>query len=154
MMSRIERFEDLVAWQKARELNREVYAASEAGLFGRDFALRVQIRKASVSVMANIAEGFERHGDREFKHFLSLARGSAGEVQSHLYAAVDAGFIAEPDFQRMYRRAEEVIRLINGLMKYLSSTELRGSKFRGVHDEAAEWNGAATLDSGLWTGDS
>ena len=77
-MAKIEKFEDIEAWKKARELAREIYAISNEGLFARDFGLRDQIRRAAVSVMSNIAEGFERGGDVEFRRFLSIAKGSAG----------------------------------------------------------------------------
>jgi four helix bundle protein len=81
-MARIERFEDIEAWQQARELTRAIYAVSNEGRFSRDFGLRDQIRRAAVSVMSNIAEGFERHGDTEFRRFLAIAKGSAGEVKA------------------------------------------------------------------------
>lgn len=81
-MSSIERFEDIEAWQKARELTRSIYAMTSHGAFSKDFALRDQIRRASVSGMSNIAEGFERGGDKEFKNFLSIAKASVGEVKS------------------------------------------------------------------------
>ncbi len=84
-MSGFQRFEDIEAWQKARELTREVYAASNTGLFAKDYGLRDQIRRASVSIMSNIAEGFGRGGNKEFIQFLSTAKGSASEVQAQLH---------------------------------------------------------------------
>ena len=88
-MSRIERFEDLEAWKLARALNAMIYNASGAGAFSHDFALRDQIRRASISIVSNIAEGFERDGDKEFAQFLFMAKGSCGEVRAQLYLAMD-----------------------------------------------------------------
>ena len=92
-MSSFQRFEDIEAWQKARELTKAIYAMSNDGQFARDFGLRDQIRRASVSIMSNIAEGFERTGDAEFRHFRSMAKGSVGEVRAQLYVALDTGLI-------------------------------------------------------------
>lgn len=83
-MSRIERFEDLEAWKGARALTGSIYAVTGTGAFSRDFALRDQIRRASISIVSNIAEGFERDGDKEFLQFLSMAKGSCGEVRVQL----------------------------------------------------------------------
>jgi len=121
-MATIERFEDIKAWQKARELVRTIYRISTpATKLGKDFGLRDQIRRASVSVMSNIAEGFARRGDKEFKRFLSIALGSAAEVQSQLYAALDLGYITKKEFQDAYDAALETGRLITGFMQYLNS---------------------------------
>src|ERR1044071_8832227 len=98
-MATFKRFEDINAWQKARSLTRLVYKVSEEGRFGRDFDLRDQIRRACVSIMAKIAEGFARHSDKEFANFLNMAHGSAAETQSHLYVALDLGYIDEPLFR-------------------------------------------------------
>ncbi len=87
-MAKIDRFEDIKAWQKARELNKEIYKISNNTLFEKDFGLKDQIRRASVSVLSNIAEGFERNGSKEFKQFLSIAKGSSGEVRAQLYVAL------------------------------------------------------------------
>jgi four helix bundle protein len=88
-------FEETEVWRKARELSRIVYRVSSIGPFAREYGLRDQIRRASVSVMSNIAEGFEREGTREFLQFLSMAKGSAGETRSSLYIAFDQGYIDE-----------------------------------------------------------
>ena len=112
---RVERFEDLIAWQKARDLNRAVSEASNRGPFARNFALRDQISRAAVSVMANIAEGFERTGSGEFEHALSIAKGSCAEVRSHLYAAFDMDCLDEPTFVQLRQQAEELSRIIAGL---------------------------------------
>ncbi len=118
-MAGIERFEDMEAWQKARELARKVYELSNEGAFSRDFELRGQIRRAAVSVMSNIAEGYERGGDAEFRRFLAIAKGSAGEVKAQLYVALDAGFISKPRFDQLYGLSTETGNLIGGLMRYL-----------------------------------
>lgn len=117
-MAKIEKFEDIEAWKKARELAKEIYAISNEGLFARDFGLRDQIRRAAVSVMSNIAEGFERGGDVEFR-FLAIAKGSAGEVKAQLYVALDAGLIDQATFDSLYKKAAETGNLVGGFMRYL-----------------------------------
>jgi len=129
-MAKIERFEDLISWQKARELNRLIYKASNNGAFAKDFGLRDQLRRASVSVMSNIAEGFERGGDKEFIQFLSTAKGSSGEVRAQLYAALDQSYLTPIEFKELSERSVEVSRLISGFMTYLRRSELRGNKFK------------------------
>lgn len=129
-MGTIVRFEDLDAWKIARELTREIYRVTSDGQFARDFCLRDQIRKASVSVMSNVAEGFERDGNREFCNFLSIGKGSAGEVRSQLYVALDQNYISEGDFELLHRKASDCGRVIAGLSNYLRSSEIKGSKYR------------------------
>jgi four helix bundle protein len=129
-MARIERFEDLTSWQKARALNRLVYDATRTGAFAKDYGLRDQIRRASVSVMSNLAEGFERGGNKEFIQFLSNAKGSCGEVRCQLYAALDEKYLTETEFKELYERSQEISRLISGFMAYLQRSELRGNKFK------------------------
>jgi four helix bundle protein len=130
-MAKIERFEDMINWQKSRELNRLIYQVSKVGAFARDFELRGQMRSASISVMSNIAEGFERGGDREFIQFLSNAKGSCGEVRSQLGVALDEQYVTPAEFEDLHNRSIEVSRLISGFMTYLRRSELRGSKFKG-----------------------
>jgi four helix bundle protein len=127
---KIEKFEEIVAWQKARELTREVYTSAKTGTFAKDFGLRDQIQRAAVSSMANIAEGFDRGGDKEFIQFLSNAKGSCGEVRSHLYVARDQEYVSEVKFGELYGKADEVGRLIGGFMAYLKTSGLRGYKFK------------------------
>ena len=129
-MAKIERFEDLMSWQKARELNRLVYGVSRQNAFAKDFGLRDQIRSASISIMSNIAEGFERGGDKEFSQFLSIAKGSCGEVRAQLYAALDEKYLTTEQFKYICDRCVEVSRLISGFMTYLRRSELKGSKFK------------------------
>jgi four helix bundle protein len=112
---KIKRFEDLVAWQKCRELTREIYRVTNEGAFAKDFGLRDQIRRATVSVMSNLAEGFERAGRAEFHQFLVVAKGSCAEVRSQLYVALDAGHITEELFGHLLNQTEEVSRIIGGL---------------------------------------
>ena len=114
-MAKVERFEDLFAWQKARELTREIYPVSRQGTFARDFGLRDQIQRASVSIMSNVAEGFERGKRSEFHQFTCTAKGSCGEVRSDLYVALDAGHINQSAFDMLYVRADEVCRILGGL---------------------------------------
>jgi four helix bundle protein len=129
-MAKIERFEDMISWQKARELTKRVYQISKRGDFGKDFELRGQMRSASISVMSNIAEGFERGGDKEFIQFLSTAKGSCGEVRSQLYVALDQSYITPAEFEGISTEAVEVSRLVAGFMGYLRQSELRGNKFK------------------------
>ncbi|GAB4485452.1 MAG: four helix bundle protein [Anaerolineales bacterium] len=119
-MPKIQRFEDLIAWQKARVLADKVYAFTRTPKFVRDFGLRDQIQRAAGSVMHNIAEGFDSGYDPEFARFLKLARRSASEVQSELYLALDAGYIAENELNDAYAVALEVKKLINGMLAYLN----------------------------------
>lgn len=129
-MAKITRFEDLISWQKARKLNHLVYKISANGTFAKDYGLRDQIRRASISVMSNIAEGFERGGDKEFAQFLSNAKGSCGEVRCQLYAALDEKHLTDTQFDELYERSLEVSRLISGFMAYLRRSDLRGNKFK------------------------
>ena len=108
----------------------EIYKITASGAFARDFGLRDQIRRAAVSIVSNIAEGFERGGDKEFAQFLSMSKGSCGEVRAQLYLALDQGYISQSDFELLSQAAIEISQLISGLMKYLRKSELRGSKYR------------------------
>ncbi|MCW1967603.1 MAG: four helix bundle protein [Anaerolineae bacterium] len=114
-MAKVERFEDLIAWQKARELTQSIYQATREDAFAKDFGLRNQIQRATVSIMSNIAEGFERNRPNEFHQFLSISKGSCGEVQSQLYVAFDVGYITDPKFSKLMTQAKEVGRILNGL---------------------------------------
>lgn len=116
-MAGIGRFEDIVAWQKARVLTREIYLVTASGGFAKDFGLRDQICRASVSVMANIAEGFERASRAELHQFLVVAKASCAEVRSHLYVALDVGYITEDVFCVLSNMTEEVGRIIGGLRR-------------------------------------
>jgi four helix bundle protein len=114
-MSKIERFEDLIAWQKARILTRDIYQVTQQGKFARDFGLSGQIQRAAVSIMSNIAEGFERSYLGEFYQFLSIDKSSCAELRSQLYIALDIGYIDQIKFNQLLNQAEEVARIIGGL---------------------------------------
>jgi len=113
------RFEDIKAWQKAREATREIYKQTAKASFAKDFGLRDQGQRASVSVMANIAEGFGRHSDKEFANFLNVAHASVSESQSHLYVALDLGYLSKDDFVRLYSIFDEVSRITMALAKHV-----------------------------------
>ena len=129
-MAKIEKFEDIEAWKSAREVAKLVYSASLGDRFCRDFALCNQIRRAAVSIISNIAEGFERGGNKEFVQFLAVAKGSCGEVRAQLYVALDQGYVDETKFKEITMRLNETSRLIAGFIKYLQQSDLRGSKFK------------------------
>lgn len=112
-------FEEVKAWQKAYSITLDVYKITNDGVFARDFGLRDQIRRAAVSIMANIAEGHGRKSNIEFANFLNIARGSAAEVQSHLHVARGLEYIDKDDFDRMYSETEEVSRMTLALARYL-----------------------------------
>jgi len=114
-MSTVRRFEDLVAWQKARVLTREIYKVTQQEGFAKDYGLSSQIQRASVSIMPNIAEGYERSSRGEFHHFLFTAKASCAEVRSQLYIAVDVGYLSETEFKRLMALAEEAGKIIGGL---------------------------------------
>jgi four helix bundle protein len=116
---KVSRFEDLVAWQKARELRKRIYAASSQTPFRRDFEMRDQIRGAMLSVMSNIAEGFERNRIPSFVYFLKIANASCAEVRSLLYAAFDEGYISDEMREELVGGTKEVSRIIQGLVKSL-----------------------------------
>ncbi len=111
----VSRFEDLIAWQKARILTRAIDYTTRRGAFARDFGLSRQIQRAAVSVMSNVAEGFERNNPGEFHQFLSIAKASCAELRSQLYVAFDVQYLEEDEFDRLLACAEEVSRIIGGL---------------------------------------
>ncbi|HSB43746.1 MAG TPA: four helix bundle protein [Nitrospira sp.] len=119
-MAKIERFEDIKAWVMAKELVAAIYGLSGNGKFAQDFGLRDQIRKASVSVMSNIAEGFERGSQKEFSRFLRIAKGSSGEVRSQLYIALELGYLDRADFEEVKAKAENLSKALSGFIGYLA----------------------------------
>lgn len=119
-MGKFNSFEDINSWQRARVLNKRIYTLTDTDLFKKDFDLARQIRRSSVSISSNIAEGFERHTDKEFKHFLFIAKGSAGEVRSQLYLALDLNYITKEAFDELAFELVEISRLLSGFIKYLS----------------------------------
>ena len=118
-MATFKRFEDIGAWQKARLVTKAVYLLTMKGQFAKDFGLMDQIRRSSVSIMANIAEGFGRRSDKEFVYFLNIAHASAAEAQSHLYVAFDLGYISQEEFNQTYCLLEETSKMTVSLAKYL-----------------------------------
>ena len=117
---KIERFEDIKAWQEARELVKSVYRAINGNKeFGKDFRLVNQIQGSAVSIMANIAEGFSRKSDKEFVQYLFVSKASAAEVQSHLYVALDQNYISRKIFEEIYKMADSVSRMNSNFIKYL-----------------------------------
>ena len=119
-MAGFKRFEDMEVWQMGRSLVKDVYAATRSGLFAKDWGLRDQMQRAAVSVCSNIAEGFERRGNKEFIKFLWIAKGSAGEVSSQLYHAKDLGYLSEDEFARLYAATKAICGKTYNLIKFLS----------------------------------
>ena len=118
---KINRFEELEVWQLSRTLVKEIYKVTNEGQFKKDFALRDQIRRAGLSVMSNIAEGFERKMKNELIQFLFISKGSSGEVRSQLYAASDLKYISDEQFKELFNLSESVSRTISAFIKYLYS---------------------------------
>src|SRR5258708_34447766 len=121
-MATFKKFEEIECWRKARELTREIYEITNKPAFSKDFGLKDQIRRASVSVMSNIAEGYDRSGTAEFVHFLATAKGSAAEVKCQLYVAADQGYIQEDNVIELSALATETGSMIAGLIKYLRAS--------------------------------
>ena len=129
-MDKIRTFEDLVVWRQARELVNDVYDLTASLRTRRDWALADQINRSAISVMANIAEGFERSGNSEFRQFLFIAKGSCGELRSHLAVARDQEFIEEKKYQELQKKVFRLSSMIAGFIRYLEQSGLKGSKYR------------------------
>ena len=129
-MATIKRFEEIIAWQEARKLASMIYCLTSTGSFARDFGLRDQIRRAAVSVGSNIAEGFERNGNKEFVKFLWIAKGSAGEVISQLYTAVDIGYVTEEQVSKVIDQARHCTYLIYKFIQSLKSSIITGERYK------------------------
>ncbi|HMA81784.1 MAG TPA: four helix bundle protein [Candidatus Binatia bacterium] len=123
-------FTEIEAWQKARVLTSEICSVSKKGAFAKDFELRGQIRSASISVMSNIAEGFDRNGTAEFIQFLAIAKGSVAEVASQLFVAKDQNYVTAEEFDKLIALTTETGRKIGALMNYLRRSRIKGLKFR------------------------
>lgn len=130
-MSTVNRFEDLICWQKARLIVKEIYRLTRKAAF-IDFSLKDQVQRAAVSIMANIAEGFERGTKDEFLYFLYISKGSCGEVRSHLYVALDLGFITQAEFDRVANLCKEESGI---LYKFIESIKV--SRFQGLRRKAS-----------------
>ena len=123
-------FEDLEVWKEARRLTQQIYQATKDSRFSKDFGLRDQIRRAAVSVMSNIAEGFERGGNQEFVQFVYIAKGSCGEVRSQLYVALDQEYVGREMFDQMFNSLKRLSGMISNLIDYLKGSRMRGEKFK------------------------
>ena len=124
------RFEDIEALPKSRQFAKAINQATKNTGYARDYGLSDQIRRASVSVMSNIAEGFEREGNAEFRQTLYISKGSLGEVRSQLYVAFDNDYLSEIEFASLMALATEIARMLHGLIRYLNSSPDRGKKYR------------------------
>ncbi len=122
-MAKIARFEDLEAWQLARQLTAKVYEATLTGKFAKDYGLRAQIQRAAVSIVSNIAEGFDRKSNKQFLQFLDVASGSASEVKAQLYVALDLEYLTNEQFQDMFTNAVRVGQMLTKLMQYLRTVK-------------------------------
>jgi four helix bundle protein len=125
-MARVERVEDLEVWKLARVMTRRVYELTRTGEIAKDFGYKDQVRRAALSVMLNICEGFEREsGDRDFKHFLSVAKGSAGELRVAFYTGIDCGYSSQEQFEELMQLALSTIRMLSSFIAYLKACESR-----------------------------
>jgi four helix bundle protein len=123
------RFEDLEVWISAKNLAVLIYKLSEEGNFKKDFGLKDQLRRAAVSIVSNIAEGFERNGNKEFIQFLSIAKGSAGEIRAQLFIAKDLNYLNEKQFNELNIQVTAISKMLSGFINYLKQSELKGSKY-------------------------
>lgn len=140
----VRKFEDLICWQKARELTKEIYRVTNNTNFSKDYGLKNQIQRACVSIMSNIADGYERGTTDELIQFLYVACGSCGEVRTQLYVAYDQNYISLEEFQKLQKLAMEVSRLIYHFIEYFKKTSIRGQKFKkplykSFREEVQEW---------------
>jgi four helix bundle protein len=136
-MAGITRFEEIEAWKTARQLTNMIYKISDLGVFAKDYGLKDQIRRASVSVMSNTAEGFESRTDMQFINYLGHAKGSSGEVRSQLYVALDLKYIAQDQFAEAYELADKASRQISRFIDYL---EAHPRNNRRLGEDAADYN--------------
>ncbi len=134
-MATFKKFEEIAVWQKSRELAKRIYTISNQASFSRDFGLRDQIRRAGISVVSNIAEGFDRSGTGEFVQFLSMAKGSTGEIKAQLYIALDLGYINKDVFQDVFSLVAETGRMLGGFINYLRKSGIKGTKFKPMGNE-------------------
>ena len=131
-MATFRKFEEIEAWQEARILTNKIYDITSNQPFCKDYGLCDQIRRAAISVMSNISEGYERSGSKEFKQFLYIAKGSVGEIRSQLYVALDRNYINQDIFNDVNDYANKVARIIAGLIKYLRNSEIKGEKYKNT----------------------
>lgn len=132
-MANFKTFEEIEAWKEARDLCKVIFELTKRDAFSKDYSLIRQSLSCSGSIMDNIAEGFEREGNKEFIQFLAIAKGSAGELRSQLYRMADRGYISNQELTGFYDKAVNVSRMLSNLIKYLKNSELKGSKFKKEH---------------------
>jgi four helix bundle protein len=140
-MASVRRFEDLEVWQKARVFSKEINSLIKSGVFRNDFKLMNQLRDSSGSIMDNIAEGFDRGGNKEFSRFLGISKGSTGEAKSQLYRSLDNEYITKEVFSDLYNKADEINRMIASLICYLSNSDIKGQRYKTskVEDKQGEY---------------
>lgn len=131
-MSKIEKIEDIIVWQKAKSLTINIYKASNHGSFAKDFGLRDQIRRAAVSIPSNIAEGFGRGGNREFLQFLSISKGSLFELKTQLIIANEIGYLDDEIYSKISNEIDEVGKMLTSFMNYLSNSDIKGIKYKTI----------------------
>lgn len=129
-MAKVECFEDLKVWQMARELCKDIHKLTLPDNFSKDYKLVRQIKASSGSIIDNIAEGFERDGNKDFIQFLSISKGSSGETRSQLYRAIDNGYISQKEFDTAYEMSLECSKMLKGFIVYLKDSDLKGNKFK------------------------
>lgn len=129
-MGNIERFEDLDIWKQARVFASEIYLLTEKETFSKEYRLKDQMKASSGSVMDNVAEGFERGGNKEFIQFLFIAKGSAGETRSQLYRALDVKLIDEEEFNESLKKAMKISQSLSNFIKYLKQSDYKGAKYK------------------------
>ena len=126
----VKQFEELEVWKDARRLTQAIYHLTQTEKFSKDFALRDQIRRATVSIMSNIAEGFERGGNQEFCQFLYVAKGSCGEVRSQLYIALDQNYLSQNELDQLTDSYKRLSSMISNFITYLKNSGMKGEKFK------------------------
>lgn len=134
-MATIRRFEDLEVWQKAREISKYVYNLTSIDKFSKDYSLKDQIKRASGSAMDNIAEGFDRGGNKEFINFLTYSKGSIAEVRSQAYRALDFGYISEQEFNHLIKETSSLSERLGKFISYLKNSEMKGVKFKNENEQ-------------------
>jgi len=127
-MAVIKSFEDLEIWKISKDFTVELYKITHNKNFNKDFSLRDQLRRASISIISNIAEGFERNGNKEFIQFLSIAKGSAGEIRAQIVIAFELKYITDKEFEKLHKDISQVSKQLSGFINYIKQSELKGTK--------------------------
>jgi four helix bundle protein len=137
----VKNFEDLNVWKEARQLTQEIYRMTKTEKFFKDFSLRDQIRRAAISIMSNIAEGFERGGNQEFCQFLYVAKGSCGEVRAQLYIALDQDYVPHAEVDQLTNSYQRLSGMISNFIAYLKNGGMKGEKFRESEERSSQNGG-------------